>query len=88
MVSDSFIFRSGKYQGKTVGLVKKINPSYIDWVLENKPEMLEEKAVPAPKKEKRTYKEVPDDSEVEPKTTLENNTNFLNEGPNKENNSN
>lgn len=84
MVSDSFKFRSGQYAGKSVGLVKKINPSYITWVLENKPEMLEEKPVPS---EKKTYvrKEVPDDSDVEPKTTLTDNLNFLNEGPNSEN---
>lgn len=84
MVSDSFIFRSGKYQGKTVGLVKKMNPSYIDWVLENNPKMLKEKAAP-PEKKDYIRKEVPDDSDVEPKTTLTDNLNFLNEGPNSEN---
>lgn len=41
--SDNFIFRSGQYEGKTYGLVKKINPGYIEWVKLNQPKMLQEK---------------------------------------------
>lgn len=82
MVNDSFVFRSGEYTGKTVGLVKKLNPSYIKWVQENRPEMLKERKSFNPidkPTQKVPRKEVPDDSEVEPKTTLKENTNFLNE---------
>lgn len=34
------IFRSGKYKGLSLTEVKRINPSYIAWVRENRPEML------------------------------------------------
>jgi|TARA_B110000908_G_C9949713_1_gene311999 hypothetical protein len=33
-------FRTGKYAGLTVDHVKKIAPWYINWVRENRPEML------------------------------------------------
>ena len=33
-------FRTGKYAGLTVYHVKKIAPWYIQWVRENRPEML------------------------------------------------
>jgi hypothetical protein len=42
MVTTDFVFRSGKYRNKTYEWVSKINPSYIDWVIENRPEMLKE----------------------------------------------
>ena len=42
-------FRSGKYAGLTVEHVKKIAPWYIQWVRENRPEMLKERAPSKPK---------------------------------------
>ena len=37
-------FRSGKYAGLTVEHVKKIAPWYIQWVRENRPEMLRDRS--------------------------------------------
>ena len=34
------LFRSGKYKGYTVQEVWEIDPSYMYWVQENRPEML------------------------------------------------
>lgn len=71
MVSDKFVFRSGRYQGKTYDHVNKVNPSYIDWLLDNRPEMLKE------------YKRKgPNTSGMTPRekfNTLMPNTNFENE---------
>ena len=46
-------FRTGKYAGLTVDHVKKIAPWYIQWVRENRPEMLKDRA---PKKAKPVIK--------------------------------
>ena len=46
-------FRTGKYAGLTVDHVKKIAPWYIQWVRENRPEMLKDRA---PKKTKPVIK--------------------------------
>jgi hypothetical protein len=65
--SDNFIFRSGKYEGKSYGLVKKMNPGYLDWVKLNQPKMLEEgksKPVPVAPTQLAVRKEVPENSEV------------------------
>ena len=50
--------RSGKYKGYTVEEVIDIAPWYIDWVMQNRPEMLREKAPykPTKKKVEQTYK--------------------------------
>ena len=34
------VFRSGKYKGYTIQEVWEIDPSYMYWVQENRPEML------------------------------------------------
>lgn len=86
IVDDDFIFRSGQYAGKTYGWVKSNNPSYINWVEINKPQMLRpsmnQKYQPAPKPEVKPIKrEPPPDDQVVPKTTLEENRDFLNQGP-------
>tara|TARA_R110000737_G_scaffold115154_1_gene148051 strand:- start:193 stop:423 length:231 start_codon:yes stop_codon:yes gene_type:complete len=52
-------FRTGKYAGLTVDHVKKIAPWYIQWVRENRPEMLKERAV-KPKVTKPNYDFLPD----------------------------
>jgi hypothetical protein len=55
-------FRSGKYAGLTVEHVKKIAPWYIQWVRENRPEMLKDhspKTQPKPKA-KPNYDFLPD----------------------------
>ena len=41
-----FLFRSGKYAGKSYGWVKDNNPKYIEWVKENQPKMLVDKPKP------------------------------------------
>jgi hypothetical protein len=33
-------FRTGKYSGRTVGEVYKLDRRYFNWILENRPEML------------------------------------------------
>ena len=53
-------FRSGKYAGLTVEHVKKIAPWYIQWVRENRPEMLRDRS-PKPKPYKKpVYIDPPD----------------------------
>lgn len=44
-----FIWRSGKFKGKTYAWVSTYQPWYINWVLENRPEMLVERNKPKPK---------------------------------------
>jgi len=53
------VFRSGKYQGYTIEEVTRIAPWYIQWVRENRPEMLREHT---PKKKKVV--QVTEDEEV------------------------
>ena len=53
-LNPNFKFRSGKYSGWTVRDVFDTDPGYLNWVYENKPQMLkgaEVKAAPAPKPE-------------------------------------
>ena len=62
-------FRSGKYQGYSIEEVSFIDPGYLRWVRENRPEMLiERKAKPKAQKievseeeleEKKAYKNIP-----------------------------
>ena len=50
-MDDNFIFRSGKYIGKTYKFVLLTNPLYISWCEQNKPKMLipsKQKAEPKP----------------------------------------
>lgn len=71
-----FIFKKGQYKGKTVGWVDDNDPSYLVWVEECKPEMLEDK----PEKQKPTnpvYLE-PELDTVE--SAIKPNLNFDNEG--------
>tara|TARA_R110002096_G_scaffold18716_1_gene63511 strand:- start:1239 stop:1496 length:258 start_codon:yes stop_codon:yes gene_type:complete len=42
-------FRTGKYAGLRVDHVRKIAPWYIQWVRENRPEMLRERSPVKPK---------------------------------------
>jgi len=73
------IFRTGKHAGKTLEEVQRIEPSYINWIKENRPEMLKEKKQPT--KSESGPKEVPEESEK--KYILPENTDFLNQGPEK-----
>jgi len=41
-----FIFRSGKYQGKTYSYVRRVDPRWLSWVEANRPEMLKEHGQP------------------------------------------
>jgi hypothetical protein len=56
-------FRSGKYKGLDLDVVKRRDPRYVEWVRENRPEML--RATPTQKphktaKTERVYVEPPD----------------------------
>ena len=51
-LNPNFKFRSGKYAGWTLQEVFNMAPGYLNWVYENRPQMLkgaEAKAAPAPK---------------------------------------
>ena len=55
-LNPNFKFRSGKYAGWTLAEVFEMNPGYINWVYENKPQMLNGAEIktapkPAPKPE-------------------------------------
>jgi hypothetical protein len=80
-VDDSFIFPRGKYEGKSYGLVKKMNPQYIEWCHENSPNIFKVKKKPEAPKEPAARKEPPSDEDAPPSKYLTENTNFLNEGP-------
>lgn len=64
------VFRSGKYQGYTVESVVMIDPGYIRWVRENRPEMLIERKRKIQKielseeeiEQKQAYKNLPRES--------------------------
>tara|TARA_R110000796_G_scaffold95370_2_gene200540 strand:+ start:2482 stop:2703 length:222 start_codon:yes stop_codon:yes gene_type:complete len=54
-------FRSGKYKGVDVETVKRMAPWYIQWVRENRPEMLRASNKPQPKPYKKpVYVDPPD----------------------------
>jgi hypothetical protein len=54
-------FRSGKYKGLDLDVVKRRDPYYVKWIRENRPEMLRETPKPAkPTKAERVYFEPPD----------------------------
>jgi len=53
-LNPNFKFRSGKYAGWTIQEVFENNPGYLNWIYENKPQMLngaEIKTAPKPKPE-------------------------------------
>jgi hypothetical protein len=73
-MSQNFTFKYGKYAGRTYEWVKAHAPSYIAWAEENAPNLLKP---PAPKPiEKKEIKFID-----KPPQSMENNTNFYNEGP-------
>ena len=74
-MDNSFVFRTGKYAGKTYEYVSAYDYRYIDWVSRERPEMLKERARPKPK----ARIEVPDDDECEAFLPMAHNTNFENE---------
>lgn len=71
-MTKEFIFRSGKYANKTYEFVTQVNPNYIDWVVENRPEMLKEIKRVGPNTDGMTPREKFE--------SLMQNDNFLNEG--------
>ena len=50
-MNSNFKFRSGKYSGKTYGWVEENDPLYLEWISENRPEMLKEIKAKETKKE-------------------------------------
>lgn len=77
-MDDSFIFKGGKHNGKSYGLVKKIDPGYISWCQENAPYMLKEKKKSEPKPAPPRI-EPPEVNENKP-SALKPNLDFFNEG--------
>mgnify|MGYP000114139611 CR=1 FL=1 len=64
------VFRSGKYAGKTVDYVYKVDRKYFNWVLENRPEMLKshkkkESTLVSKSYKKPTYVDPPELSDKE-----------------------
>ena len=49
-------FRSGKFAGHVIDEIRKSHPWYIEWVNENRPEMLRVKILPPTKKEAKQLK--------------------------------
>ena len=41
-MNDDFVLRSGKYAGKSIGWLKTNNQNYLNWAMENQPNMLKE----------------------------------------------
>lgn len=78
MVDDNFIFKGGKYSGKSYGLVKKINPGYIEWCEQNAPGMLKERKESKKPTTPPSRKEPPPDDEVK-ENVLKPNLDFLNQ---------
>lgn len=77
-MSGDFVFRSGKYVGKTVDWVRDNDAWYIVWVEENRPEMLKE-LKEKPKISSKNNKEI-----ILTNTSynsIQPNMNFWNEGP-------
>lgn len=72
------IFRTGKHAGKSLEEVQKIEPGYIRWIKENRPEMLKERKQQT---KSETPKEVIEESGKNYR--LPENTDFLNQGPEK-----
>jgi len=75
-MNNQFILRSGKFSGKTIEFVQTQEPSYLNWIKENRPEMLKGSEV-VPKqvvKKEIKFRDGPIKSIVP-------NLNFDNEGP-------
>lgn len=78
MVDPNFVFKFGKHAGKTYAWVEKNAPSYLRWAEENAPNLLK---APKPKPVAKPIAKVEVMTEQEPKSSLQNNLNFYNEGP-------
>jgi hypothetical protein len=72
-----FKFRSGKYAGRTYEWVEDNDPSYLAWIVENRPEMLRDHK----KKEVKKEVKVIDVKEEPCEPTLKPNENFYNDPP-------
>lgn len=68
-------FRTGKYAGMTIEHVRKIAPWYIQWVRENRPEMLKERTQ---KKSKEPSKRI-EPPEYDSKYKMQPNLDFASE---------
>jgi len=76
-MDSNITLRSGKYAGKTVKWLEENDRGYLNWVKENRPEMLKAvKPKPAPQPKVTTTK-------TEIKSAIQPNKNFYNEGPDK-----
>lgn len=81
-MDDNFIFRSGKYIGKTYKFVLLTNPSYISWCEQNKPKMLMPTKQNAEPKPSGPRIEPPEKSDLPKSSAMKPNLNFLNEKSN------
>lgn len=77
-----FVMRSGKHEGKTLDWVKKNDLSYLMWVKENQPRMLEPTKQKAEPKPVGPRIEPPEKSDSPKSGAMKPNLNFLNEKSN------
>jgi hypothetical protein len=68
----SFIFKSGKHIGKSLDWVEEFDSGYLNWVKENRPQMLKETSTPIKKNKKDN--ELPDSpiSAIKPNMDFDN----------------
>ena len=81
-----FIFRSGKFKGKSYEWVSRNASWYINWVMENRPEMLREHSSKNSIKEQKSKSsinniEASDEEDFKGFKPIQPNLNFDNEGP-------
>jgi hypothetical protein len=76
-MGSNITLRSGQYAGKTVEWLEENDRGYLAWIKENRPEMLKEIKPKASVQPKVTI------MSDEPKSPIQPNKNFYNEGPDK-----
>lgn len=75
-----FVFKKGKYKGKTVDWVEDNDPSYIVWIEECKPELLEDDDNFSVNSDLSYEEKYPEPEEDFIETAIKPNLNFDNEG--------
>lgn len=72
------IFRSGKHAGKSLKEVQEVDPYYITWVKENRPEMLKERKIKEAAEPKPAGPRIePKDDDEVIKSSMQPNLSFL-----------
>ena len=81
-ISDSSVFKGGKYAGKRFGVIKFSDPQYARWAVENAPGLLKAKKASEPKQPSPRI-EPPENSDV-PKSAIQPNMDFFTEKSNRQ----